>query len=99
MESISEYIRRDSIGYFGQQVRNIESIIVLDDGENSLPSLQWIAEFKCRMPIHTTDPDYSSRLRVCWFTDDLPDALSKVLEEALRRADYETNAEDYDIMP
>ena len=86
-------------GHFRQQMPNFNAIVVLDDGEGALPGLQWIAEFGCRMAVHTTDPDYSSRLGVCWFTNDLPDSLAEVLEAVLRRADYEANAEDYDIMP
>ena len=97
-ESISRYIRRDLTEHFRRQMPHVSAIVILDDGEDALPGLEWIAEFGCREAVHTTDPDYCSRLRVCWFTDNLPDSLTEGLEVALHRAGYETSAEDYDIM-
>ena len=96
---ISRSIRRDLTAHFRQRMPSINAIVVFEDGQDILPGLQWIAEFGCSQAVRTNDPDYISRLCVCWFTEALPDSLVTALEAALRRADYEINAEDYDPMP
>lgn len=78
---------------------NGQAQVILDDGEAILPPLQWQAEFQCGDAVRTKDPDYASRIVVCWFTHVLPDALADALQAVVNQIDYEADAEDFDIMP
>lgn len=73
-----------------------ESFVVLDNGEDALPPCLWVAEFQCIQAVHTSHPDYSSRLIVCWFTHDVPNSLSNNLQSVIDSVNYDANAEDYD---
>lgn len=74
-------------------------VVVLDDGDGTLPGFQWAATFDSRRGTKTSDPDYSSRLALCWFSDTIPANLEQAIASLLGRVDWDAQAEDYDIMP
>lgn len=74
-------------------------LVILDDGEGPLPGFQWAAAFDSPRGTRTTDPDYSSQLALCWFSDTIPSNLEGAIDALLGRVDWDAQAEDYDIMP
>jgi hypothetical protein len=48
--------------------------------------------------IATTDPDWASRMFVCWFVNDISGAtVDELIKSILPSIDWEAHAEDYDI--
>ena len=96
-ESCSHYIREGLRDQIARHLSYPEALVILDNGEKALPTFQWIAMFESS-PVHTSDPDYSSRLRVCWFTEHMPNDLTETIQATVDKVDYEASAEDYDTM-
>jgi hypothetical protein len=96
----ASYFRREDLP---QHVDKILSpgwpLVVLDDGAPALPRYEWIAEFTSRSGVHETDPDFASRLFVCWYSQDLPADLPGFISSTLSQVDWETSAEDFSIIP
>jgi hypothetical protein len=56
-----------------------------------------MAELECRRGVHNADPDFNSRLYVCWFMADTARSLDEIIDRILPHVDWEGLAEDYDI--
>lgn len=95
----SRHIRKRLAVEVGQSLRVKMPVAVIDEGQPELPSYQWVATFDSSHGVKTKDPDYSSRLAICWFSDALPSELHSAIVATLARVDWDTLAEDYDIMP
>lgn len=63
-----------------------------------LPDWECLARFYSRNAARTTDPDYASRLEVIWWIADTNKTIDSLVEEILPFLEWETYAEDYDIM-
>ncbi len=63
-----------------------------------LPRWLWVAELGSQRGSRTDDPDYSSRLCVCWYTSDSAFSVDQMIESLLPHLDWERMAEDYDVM-
>jgi hypothetical protein len=72
-------------------------LVVLDPRLKVLPDWIWIAEFESQKGVKTADPDFNSRLYVCWFTDDVKRDITVEIGSILSKVDWESNADDYDI--
>jgi hypothetical protein len=71
-------------------------LIVIRPSELPLLPLLWVAELESHRGVRTDDPDYGSKLFVCWFTDDLSASILDMMRSLLPSLDWEANAEDYD---
>jgi hypothetical protein len=96
-EMVSTQIRE----YMGQTVERAlppgKPFVVLDDGAPELAENLWIAEFCTTEGLHTDEPFFFSRLFVAWFSESL-DITSAELKRVFEAADYETTAEDIDML-
>jgi hypothetical protein len=99
LETASYYIRRSLAERIAEVMQPGKPLVVVGNDTSVLPSFQWIAEFHSQRAVHTDDPDYSSQLFVCWFTDDIPDTLHSAIADVLAAVNWEAQATDYDIMP
>jgi hypothetical protein len=63
-----------------------------------LPGWLCVAELGSRKGARQTDPDYGSRLYVCWFAEDTARSIDAMVEAILPHLDWDWTAEDYDIM-
>ena len=73
-------------------------LLVVHDGEAELPAYRLIAEFESRRGVGTNDPDWASRLFVCWFVDDVgTSSIDHFVQSVLRAVDWETQAQDFDM--
>jgi hypothetical protein len=45
----------------------------------------------------TTDPDFRSRLHVCWFVEDTAHSIDAMVEAIMPHLRWEEVAEDYDV--
>ncbi len=73
-------------------------LAVVEPPMGELPQWMCMAEIESRRGVHNTDPDFNSRLYVCWFMADTGRSLDEVVESILPHVDWEGLAEDYDIM-
>jgi hypothetical protein len=78
--------------------RGEAGVVIFDDTSKPLLSLKWIAHFRGNFALWTKDGDHNSCLTVCWFSEELPTDLPAYLQEILDRAEYESNAKDYNFM-
>jgi len=53
----------------GQALAPAKPLTILPPERMPLPGWIWVAEFDSRSGARTADPDFNSRLYVCWFTD------------------------------
>ena len=65
----------------------------------ALPPHRLVAELESRRGVRTSDPDWASRLFICWFVDD-PGSVSidALVQAVLPSVDWEAQAEDFDVM-
>jgi hypothetical protein len=97
-ESVSGFVLRNTPSNVQRDMRPGQPLVVIQTDEMPLPDFRFIAEFESRRGVRQTDPDYSSRLFVCWFQGDLSRSLDELMSNVLERVDWEANAEDFDIM-
>jgi hypothetical protein len=71
---------------------------VIEPPEGELPQWLCLAEFESLVSVHNTGPDFNSRLYVCWFMEDIARCLDEVIKSVIPMVDWESHAEDYDIM-
>jgi hypothetical protein len=64
-----------------------------------MPRAPWfcVAELGSRRGARQTNPDYSSRLFVCWFATTTAKSIDAMVRAVLPHLDWEQVAEDYDI--
>jgi hypothetical protein len=73
-------------------------LAVVEPPKGELPHWLCLAEFESSVGVHTSEPDFNSRLYVCWFMEDTVRNLDEVIESILPQINWESLAEDYDIM-
>ena len=95
--TISRFIRKGIAGNLAKELPRMP-LVILDDGQGALPAFQWAATFISSRGTKTNDPDYSSRLALCWFSDTIPANLEGAIATVLEQVDWDAQAEDYDIM-
>ena len=93
----STFIRASLAQDVAQSIPPGKPLVVVDDRSTELPRFRWIAEFYSARGITTNDPDYSSKLFVCWFSDEIPDALHSAIAQVLAKVQWDANAEEYDL--
>ena len=72
-------------------------LLVVHDGTAELPAYRLIAEFESRRGVETNDPDWASRLFVCWFVDDVgTGTVDHFVRSVLRSVDWARHAHDFD---
>jgi hypothetical protein len=98
-ERASLHIRRSITKSVAEVMPPGKPLVVLGNETPVLPSFQWIAEFHSQRGVQTDDPDYNSKLFVCWFTDNISNALYSAIADILAAVDWDNQAIDYDIMP
>ncbi len=76
-----------------------DPLTVVFDGRSPLPEWFCVAKLHSRRGALTNDSDYSSRLFVCWFTDNTTQSIDTMIEALLPHLDWENEADDYDMMP
>ena len=75
-----------------------QPLLIIHDGTTELPSYRLIAEFESHPGVNTTDPDWGSRLFVCWFVDEPGDtSINALVQSVLPSVNWEAHAEDFDI--
>jgi hypothetical protein len=74
-------------------------LVFLGQDAMPLPEHRLIAELYSRDAARLKDPDYASRLYLCWFLDTVVGSLDDLVLTALARVDWEASAEDFDTMP
>lgn len=97
-KTASQHIRKDLTERAAGMLPPGRPLAVVEPPQGDLP--QWIcmAELESRRGVHNTDPDFNSRLYVCWFMADTARSLDEVIASVLPQVDWEQLAEDYDIM-
>jgi len=73
-------------------------LAIIGPPEGELPQWMCMAEFESKRGVHNTDPDFNSRLYVCWFMADTARSLDEVIASFLPQVDWERTAEDFDVM-
>jgi hypothetical protein len=73
-------------------------LVVVPPSRMPLPKWLCVAELGSPLGARQTDPDYSSWLYVCWFTEDTARSIDAMVEAVLPHLDWERSAEDYDSM-
>jgi len=73
-------------------------LVVVPPPKLPLPGWLCVAELESRRGARQTDPDFSSRLYVCWFANGTDQRIDAMVEAVLPQLDWEGVAEDYDIM-
>ena len=74
-----------------------EPLVIVCPARMPLPNWLCIAQFDSRHGVRETNPDYNSRLYVCWFAADTSQSIDAMIEAILPHLDWEHAAEDYDI--
>ena len=72
-------------------------LAIVEPPKGELPHWMCMAELASGRGVHITDPDFNSRLYVCWFMADTAKSLDEVIAAILPQLDWEGIAEDYDI--
>lgn len=65
--SVGRFIRKSIADRVAKELPRMP-LVILDEGEGPLPGFQWAAAFDSPRGTKTTDPDFSSRLALCWFS-------------------------------
>lgn len=97
-ESVSPRILRQQREEARRLLAPGKPIVVIDPGCIPLPSFRLIAELVSRKGVRNTDPDFSSKLFIAWFADDIGQPIDELLGTLLARIDWDRHAEDFDIM-
>jgi hypothetical protein len=58
-------------------------LAVVEPPQGQLPQWMCMAELESRRGVHNTDPNFSSRLCVCWFMADTARSLDEVIASIL----------------
>ena len=73
-------------------------LAIIGPPAGELPPWLCVAQLESGSGVRHTDPDYNSRLYVCWFMDDTTRSLDAILDSILPHLDWEGVAEDYNIL-
>lgn len=96
--STSSFIRKNLIEMAAKILPPGHPLAVVEPYEDELPRWLCVAELESPVGVHNKEPDFNSRLYVCWFMDDTAKSLDEEIEAFLPQIDWEMLAEDYDIM-
>ena len=96
-ERLCEIIRENPRKLLRNFVSDDTKFIFLDAGESILPSITWVGLFHSVRPTKTFDSDYQSELCICWFSEFIPNNLSKMINEVFEKINWIEQAEDFDI--
>ena len=98
-ETASPYILKSIDRTAAEMLSPATPLFVLRPAEMPLLPLLCVAEFVSPRGVHETDPDYRSRLYICWFTryESTAESLDFMIKEVLPFVDWEGYAEDYNI--
>jgi len=99
-EVASKYILDDLPNNVRKILRWDTPLLIIPSSINPLPNYLWIAEFSSNRGVQNTDPDYYSRLSVCWFSNEtaLNRNLIDVISAMISGVDWDQHAKDYDRM-
>jgi hypothetical protein len=97
-QSTSSFIRKNLAERAARIMPPGKPLAVVEPPKGELPHWLCLAEFESSVGVHTTEPDFNSRLYICWFMEDTVRSLDEVIESILPHVDWERLAEDYDIM-
>ena len=73
-------------------------LAIISSPQFPLPAWLCVAELDSRQGVRQTDPDFNSRLFVCWFLEDTATSIDAMVESILPHLEWDRLAEDYDIM-
>jgi hypothetical protein len=73
-------------------------LLIIRPETAALPHRRLVVELESRRGVRTTDPDWASRLFICWFVDD-PGSVSidALVQSVLPSIDWEAQADDFDV--
>ena len=84
-----------------EQARRIKPpqspLLVITPEKLPLPDYMWTVELESRKAVRTNDPDFSSHLSVCWFSEDLRESIDTVIASHLVSVNWTELATDYDF--
>lgn len=96
--SASPYIRKDLTNRAARILPPGHPLAVVEPPKGELPRWLCVAELESPVGVHNTEPDFNSRLYICWFMENTARSMDKVIDSILSHVDWERMAEDYDIM-
>jgi hypothetical protein len=97
-ETASPHILEQLPERAGRVLSPAKPLVIVPPSQMPLPEWLCVAELGSRSGTRQTDPDYRSRLYVCWFAGDTGRSIDTMVEAVLPHLDWEQAAEDYDIM-
>ena len=98
LETITELILKDLPLQAAGMLSPAKPLVVVPPPRTPLPGWLCVAELRSEQGARQTDPDFTSRLYVCWFADDTARSIDAMVEEILPCVDWEQAAEDYDTL-
>jgi hypothetical protein len=97
-EDASQYIREELPERAARILPPGYPLAVVKPPKGELPRWFCVAELESHGSVHSIEPDFFSRLYVCWFMENTAKSLDEVIESILPQIDWEGLAEDYDIL-
>lgn len=97
-KTISKVIRESLSERVMEVLPPARPLAIVDPPPGELPRWLCVAELESRDGVKHSDPDYNSRLYVCFFTADTTKSVDAMIESILPHVDWEKMAEDYSIM-
>jgi hypothetical protein len=97
-KTASQMVRKNLSERAAEMLPPGRPLAVVGPPQGELPQWLCVAELGSRSGVHNTEPEFDSRLYVCWFMADTARSLDEVIESILPQVDWEGVAEDYDIM-
>jgi len=90
-EPLARFLRRSPLERAQRMLRTIEPVLILDDGEPTLPTFQCFAALRSD-PIKPENVE--SYLNVAWFVEDMDIGIRPLLQEVLSRFEWDAHARD-----
>jgi hypothetical protein len=97
-KTASPYILKLVADFAAQVLPPAVPLVVVPHTTMPLPGWLCVAELGCLRGARQSDPDYSSRLYVCWFTDSTSQSIDAMVEPTLCHLNWTQTAYDYNIM-
>jgi hypothetical protein len=96
-KAISNWMRKNLPKLAAEMLPPGHPLAVIGPPKGELPRWLCLVELESPRGIHNADPDFNSRLFVCWFMADTARSLDEIIEALLPELDWEKLAEDYDL--
>jgi hypothetical protein len=75
-----------------------QPLLIIRSEPAALPQHRLVAELESRRGVRTSDPDWGSRLFICWFVDDpASESIDALVQSVLPTIDWEAQADDFDV--